>query len=187
MLTSVTEQTAAIDELIPLARRQIRVFDRDLAQTGWNSAVRAQRLGAFLRQVRGRRLDIIVHDTRYIERACPRILELLRTFSDVMSILKTGDDAKGATDPLVLVDTMHYLHRFHYEQPRAALGIAQPEQAQPLVNRFGEIWATGEVGVSGHRAGPLNQARGDPSTTRPGHGSAAAAAPRSSLVRAKLI
>ncbi len=149
MLSSVSEQAAAIDELIPLARRQIRVFDRDLAQTGWNTAVRAERLGAFLRQVRGRRLDIIVHDTRYLETACPRILTLLRTFSDSMSILKTGDEAKVATDPLVIVDTMHYLHRFHFEQPRATLGIAQPEQAQPLANRFGEIWATGEVGVSG--------------------------------------
>ena len=44
---------------------------------------------------------------------------------------------------------MHYLHRFHFEQPRAALGIAQPEQTQPLANRFDEIWATGEPGVSG--------------------------------------
>jgi hypothetical protein len=149
MLTSVKEQAAAIDELIPLARRQIRVFDRDLAQTGWDSVVRAERLGAFLRQVRGRRLDIIVHDTRYLERACPRILALLRAFSDSMSVLKTGDEAKVATDPLVIVDTDHYLHRFHYDQPRAALGIAQPEQAQPLASRFGEIWATGEVGASG--------------------------------------
>ncbi len=32
---------------------------------------------AFLREVRGRRLDIIVHDTRYLETACPRMLEVL--------------------------------------------------------------------------------------------------------------
>jgi hypothetical protein len=78
MLTSVSEQTKAIDDLIPLARHHIRVFDQDLSQTGWNSALRAERISTFLREARGRRLDIIVHDTRYLETACPRMVSLLR-------------------------------------------------------------------------------------------------------------
>ena len=148
-LGTVAAQTAAIDELIALARHQIRVFDQDLSQTGWNSAARADRLTAFLRDVRGRRLDVIVHDTRYLESACPRMLKLLRTYGHAMAIHQTGDEAKVATDPLVIVDGVHYLHRFHYEQPRAALGINQPEQTQPLANRFDEIWATREPGITG--------------------------------------
>ena len=149
MLTGISEQAAAIDELIPMARHHIRVFDQDLSQTGWNTALRAERLSAFLREVRGRRLDIIVHDTRYLETACPRLVSLLRTFSYAMTILKTGDEAKVATDPLLIVDTTHYLHRYHLDQPRATLGIMQPEQTQLLANRFDEIWATGEPGISG--------------------------------------
>jgi hypothetical protein len=149
MLASVAEQTAAIDMLIPLARHHIRVFDQDLSQTGWNTSARAERVSAFLRGVRGRRLDIIVHDVRYLESACPRMISLLRTFGYAMTILKTGDEARVATDPLLIVDTAHYLHRFHFEQARATLGIAQPEQTQPLANRFDEIWATGEPGISG--------------------------------------
>jgi hypothetical protein len=149
MLASVAEQAAAIDMLIPLARHHIRVFDRDLSQTGWNTSARADRVSAFLRGVRGRRLDIIVHDVRYLESACPRMISLLRTFGYAITILKTGDEARVATDPLLIVDTAHYLHRFHFEQPRATLGIAQPEQTQPLANRFDEIWATGEPGISG--------------------------------------
>jgi hypothetical protein len=148
-LDTVAAQTAAIDELIALARHQIRVFDQDLSQTGWNSAARADRLAAFLRDVRGRRVDIIVHDTRYLESACPRMISLLRTYSHVMAIHQTGDEAKVATDPLVIVDGVHYLHRFHYERPRAALGISQPEQTQPLASRFDEIWATREPGITG--------------------------------------
>jgi hypothetical protein len=149
MLGSIAEQAAAIDDLIPMARHHIRVFDQDLSQGGWNSVRRAERLAAFLREVRGRRLDIIVHDTRYLESACPRMVALLRTYSYAMSILKTGEEAKVATDPLLIVDSMHYLHRFHFEQPRATLGIAQPEHTQLLANRFDEIWATGEPGVPG--------------------------------------
>jgi len=57
-------------------------------------------------------------------------------------------EGKVATDPLLIVDGQHYLHRFHFEQPRAALGILQPEQTQPLAARFAEIWATGESGIN---------------------------------------
>lgn len=147
-LATVAEQTAAIDELIALARHHIQVFDQDLSQTGWNDAARTERLASFLRQVRGRRLDIIVHDTRYLETACPRMLRLLGAYGHAMSILRTGPEGKVATDPLLIVDGQHYLHRFHYEQPRAAVGVSQPEQAQPLVARFAEIWATSDAGMS---------------------------------------
>jgi hypothetical protein len=147
-LSTIAEQTAAVDELISLARHHIQVFDQDLSQTGWNSAARSERLAAFLRGVRGRRLDIIVHDTRYLESACPRMLRLLGAYGHAMAILQTGDEGKVATDPLLIVDGQHYLHRFHFEQPRAALGIVQPEQAQLLAARFGEIWATGAPGMN---------------------------------------
>jgi hypothetical protein len=147
-LTTIAEQSVAIDLLVGLAKRHVRVFDYDLSQTGWNDGGRMERITTFLREVRGRRLDIIVHDTRYIESACPRLLRLLQGYGHAISILRIGDEARVATDPLVIVDTSHYLHRFHFEQPRAALGIAQPDQAQLLAKRFDEIWATGEPGVS---------------------------------------
>jgi hypothetical protein len=148
-IATVREQSAAIDELIALARHNIRVFDQDLSQTGWSSAARVDRLASFLREVRGRRLDIIVHDTRYLQSACPRMIKLLRTYGHAMTIYQTGPEAKIATDPLLIVDGRHYLHRFHFDQPRATMGIDQPEQAQLLSTRFDEIWATGEAGISG--------------------------------------
>jgi hypothetical protein len=147
-LTSLAEQIAAIDELIGVAQRRVRVFDQDLSQTGWNRAARIDRLAAFLREARGRRLDIIVHDTHYLESACPRLLGLLRTYSFAVTIYRTGAEAKLATDPLVIVDDRHYLHRFHLEHLRAAMGINQPDQTRPLAARFEEIWATGEPGLN---------------------------------------
>ena len=33
-------------------------------------------------------------------------------------------------DPLVIVDGRHYLHRFHVDQPRAALAIDAPQDAR---------------------------------------------------------
>jgi hypothetical protein len=147
-LNSIAEQVAAIDELIPLAQRRIRIFDQNLSQTGWNHPARVEGLSAFLRGTRGRRLDIIVHHTGYLETACPRLLNLLRTYSHAITIYRTGPEAKVATDPLLIVDDRHYLHRFHFEQPRATLGIEQPEQTRPLASRYEEIWATGEPGIN---------------------------------------
>jgi hypothetical protein len=147
-LGSIAEQVAAIDELIGIGQRRIRVFDQDLSQTGWNQPTRIDRLSAFLRGTRGRRLDMIVHDTTYLETGCPRLLNLLRSFSGAITIYRTGEEARLATDPLLIVDDRHYLHRFHFEQARATMGIEQPEQTRPLAGRFDEIWATGEPGIN---------------------------------------
>ena len=51
-------------------------------------------------------------------------------------------------DPLLIVDGRHYLHRFHVDHPRAALGVEEPLGAKPLVTRFEEIWGTGEPGLA---------------------------------------
>lgn len=148
-LSTVREQVAALDDLIALAQHSIRVFDHDLSEMGWNSPARAERLAAFLRRSRTSKLEIIVHETRWLEASCPRLTALLKAFSDRVTIYKTGPQAKGASDPLVIVDGRHFLHRFHVEQPRAALAIEEPHLARPLVNRFEEIWATGEPGLTG--------------------------------------
>jgi hypothetical protein len=149
MLVTVREQVAALDDLVALARHSIRVFDHDLSEMGWNGPARAERLAAFLRRSRNAKLEIIVHDTRWLEASCPRLVALLRAFGDRVTVYKTGPEAKGAADPLVIVDGRHFLHRFHVEQPRAALSIEDPHGARPLINRFEEIWATGEAGLTG--------------------------------------
>ena len=146
-LETVAEQVAAIDTLISLARERICVFDVDLSQSGWNSPARADALSSFLR-VRYARLDIIVHETTWIERFCPRLVNLMRRYGHAMTIYKTGGGARSAMDPLVIVDAAHFLHRYHIQQPRATLSIGIPQNARPLVTRFDEIWATGEPGLT---------------------------------------
>lgn len=148
MLDTVTAQTAAIDELIDLARQRLQVFDIDLAQGGWNSALRADRLAAFLRRNRKARVEMIVHDPRWLEGSCPRLLALLKLHSHAITIYRTGPEARSAMDPLLIVDSRHFLHRFHIDQPRAALAIEQPVLARPLIMRFEQIWTTGEPGLS---------------------------------------
>jgi len=152
-LDSVTAQTAAIEVLVGLAQRSILVFDIDLSETGWNSAARVEGLARFLRGSCMARLEIIVHDTGYLERSCARLRNLQRLNSEAVAIFRTGAEARGAMDPMVIVDARHYLHRFHVERARAALGIEQPRAAQVLKLRFDDIWATREGELSGTTLG----------------------------------
>jgi len=152
-LESVAAQIAAIDLLVGMAKRSIRVFDYDLSEMGWNRAARAELLGRFLRGSLAARLEIIVHDTRYLERSCARLRNLQQLHSAAIEIFRTGSGVRGAMDPMVIVDGRHYLHRFHVERPRAALGVEQPRATQVLNLRFEEIWATREEELPGTTLG----------------------------------
>lgn len=148
VLDTVAAQVAAIDELIELARHRLQVFDVDLAQGGWHTPARAERIAAFLRRAARPRIEIIVHDTRWLEVSCPRLLALQRLHSGAITVYRTGVEARAAMDPLLIADGRHFLHRFHIDQPRASFAIEQPHLARPLVTRFEQIWATGQPGLS---------------------------------------
>ncbi len=148
-LDTLAGQVAAIDSLVALAKSRIQVFDRDLSEWGWQRSDRVDALAAFLRGSRAATLDVIVHETRWIEQRGARLLALLRTHSHAFRFHRTGPGAEGATDALVIVDGRHALHRYHVDQPRATLTIADPVAVRPRVSRFEEIWATGEPGVTG--------------------------------------
>lgn len=148
VLDTLADQAAAIDELIALARQTVRVFDYDLSETGWNTPGRAEKLARFLRGHPGARLEIIVHDTRWLERYGPRLTNLVRQFAHAITIYRTGPEARFAMDPLVIVDGRHFLHRHHVDHPKATFAIDAPQAASPLVQRFQEIWGTGEPGIT---------------------------------------
>lgn len=148
VLDTVAAQVAAIDRLIELARHHLQIFDVDLSEGGWQSAARAQRIAAFLHRDPKSRIDLIVHDPRWLETSCPRITSLQKLHTHAVTIYRTGPEARSAMDPLLIADGRHFLHRFHIDQPRASLAIEQPQLARPLVMRFEQIWATGEPGLS---------------------------------------
>ena len=147
-LRTISAQIAALDEMIGLAKHSIRVFDIDLSGAGWNGVERSARIAAFLRARRNATLQIILHDTRWTESSCPRLTRLLRQYGHAITICRTGSDARAVMDPMTIVDDRHVLHRFHIEHANAELAIEQPLVAKPFVERFEEIWASGEPGLN---------------------------------------
>jgi len=147
-LDSVADLCRAHDQVIALAQRHVKVFDTDLSWGGWNAAQRCTALSSCLRRMPGARLDIIVHDTRWIEARAARLMSLFERHAHAMKIYRTGTAARGAMDPLLIVDDLHFVHRHHIDWPHGTLSIGSPERAKSLVDRFDEIWATGEPGVA---------------------------------------
>jgi hypothetical protein len=148
-LDSLAALDRAHTEVIALAQRHVKVFDTDLGWGTWNAADRCEALSAFLRRMPGARVDVIVHDTRWIEARGGRFSALLARHANAMKIYRTGPAARAAMDPLLIVDDLHFVHRHHADWPHGTLSIGSPERAKALVERFGEIWATGEPGVAG--------------------------------------
>jgi hypothetical protein len=148
-LDTMAALTRAQDDVIALAQRHIKVFDIDLSWGGWNSMARSDALSSFLRRVPGARLDIIVHDTHWIEATGARLSALLLRHAQAIKIYRTGVAARAAMDPLVIVDDTHFVHRHHIDWAHGTLSIGSPERAKAFVERFDEIWATGEPGVPG--------------------------------------
>ena len=114
------------------------IIDRTLNRA-WNGSARIELLHQFLLADRTNRLLIVLHDTRPLGIACPRLIGLAQQFSHACSIRETLRAAKHVQDPFVISDGSHYVHRFHYDHLRAAQGTHDVIGAQQLIERFAEI------------------------------------------------
>ena len=148
-----SDYTAAIDKVLSLATREVLVFDRDLADGGWNTPARADSLRRFLLGHRMSRLEFVVHDTLHIERFLPRLTLLLRDLSHKMAILRTTGDGRNAWDDFVLVDNVHFVHRFHLDSLRGESSLHNPRKGRQLRERYDEIVGFTEAGVNATQLG----------------------------------
>lgn len=139
-LDGIGDYVAALDTVIGIAHRTIRIFDHSLQNMGFNSPGRQELLRNFLLANPNNRLQIVVHDTEYLARSCPRMMLLLRHFSHSISINQTQPHAQGATDPFMVVDGDHYARRYHFEDTRGLLALHDPHGAHALNQRFDELW-----------------------------------------------
>lgn len=138
---------AALDDILLRAQRTVRIFDNALGQ-GYNSTVRFDALRRFLLSSPRNRLLIVVHNSQAANRNCPRLLNLLRLHAHAISIHETHQAAKAVYDPFAVVDDLHHVHRFHFEQPRGVLSVDDPIGTHSFIERFEEIWEASSPAVS---------------------------------------
>ena len=147
-ITGIAESLEAIDEVIAVAERTLRIFDISLSNRGFNSPARAAALREFLVRGRSHRILIALHETDLLERENPRLLTLLRQFPMSIEIHRTLAQARNATDPFIVADDHSVWHQLHVEQPRAIVALHSPSDTLPIAQRFDEIWDLSEPAVS---------------------------------------
>ena len=153
LLSTRKEYLDAMERLFELAQRELRIFDADLFHLKIDAPRRHELLRTFLLRSRDNRLYIAVHHADYIRDHCPRLLELLRQFSDRMFIHRTEGDAARAQDSFVLADRLHCVRRPVHEQPRGALRFYDEHESQGLYLRFSEIWDSSLPAISATTSG----------------------------------
>jgi hypothetical protein len=147
-LSGRIEYQQALDTVIGHARHTLRIFDYDLHEGGYNALQRYELLKRFLVADTNNRLFVVLHSVDYLNRECPRMNNLLREHSYAVFIHQTNAEACMASDPLLIADDLHYVHRFHYEQPRAELVLNDHKLTQPLLLRFEDIWHASTLAVT---------------------------------------
>ena len=147
-IRGMAEMSRTIDEIITLATRRIVIFDRYLAEGGYNTPQRFNRLKVFLLANRRNRIDIALHKSENLERDCARMMILLRQFPHAVSVRRTLPEAQRVQDGFVVADGIHFVHRFHFDQPLAQRAFHDESGAGILQRRFDEIWDYTEPATS---------------------------------------
>lgn len=147
LLNGEGEYTSAIDAVIQAAQRSLRIFDPDLAKGGYSSLRRFESLRDFLLRGRSNRLEIVLHETDYLTGHCPRLMQLLQTHGHNICIHKTQEHARLASDPFIVADAAHYVHRFHHEGIRSLLAMHDHAGARALEERFSQLYEASHPAV----------------------------------------
>ena len=143
----------AIDRLLGLEGRELRIFDPDLVALKLNSPDRIERLRGFLAASRTRRVYIVVHDPGPVTRSFPRMMNLLSLYSHAIQINRTGEEIRELQDSFMVLDKNHYVRRPVARFFRGATGVNDETEALVMRSRFQEIWNASVPAVSGTTAG----------------------------------
>lgn len=142
------DYVAALDELCGATRHELLVFEKNYENTGFNTEARYDTLRAFLLASPGNRLHLLAHDTSHLVRYCPRIMMLLRQFAHSMSIHQTAQHMRQVSEPFAVADQVHFVRRFHFDDPRGILARNDPQGARELHARFLEMWEASQPAAS---------------------------------------
>jgi hypothetical protein len=143
----------AVERLLELPGRELRIFDPDLRALSLNSAERVARLEKFLQTSRTRRIYFAAHDTEHLARRCPRMMGLLARYAHAIQVNRTHDEIRHIQDSFLVLDAQHYVRRPVADFYRGALGLNDDAEALAMRSRFLEIWAASFPGVSSTTAG----------------------------------
>lgn len=143
LFTSWGEYQAAIDRILALAQRELRIYDADLGQLRLETPERLERLHALLAGGQPECLKIAVRDAAPFRDRSPRLTALMRTRGHLVTVVETPESIAHLRDSMILADGRHALIRFDQDQPRCKLLMDDEDAVSPYLRRFEEILLEG--------------------------------------------
>ncbi|MGJ9419936.1 hypothetical protein ACHAC9_19620 [Massilia sp. CMS3.1] len=132
--------------LLGRARLRLDLFDPDFADFPLGAPDVEATLGAFLRA--GGSLRLALHDTKYIERSCPRFLGLVRYYSERVECRLSPRSLRHLSDSFALADGVHVVRRFHCDHMRGEAVFDAPGAVELSAPRFDALWEESSVTLS---------------------------------------
>jgi hypothetical protein len=138
---------AAIARTLAGARRELRLFERDLSRMGFDERAQVEILGGFLAAGRDRRLHVAVHDPAPLQSRLPRLLALLRDHASQVEVRVTPEHLRHLAESWVLADQESGVVRFHTDHARGKCVVAMSAEIKPWWQRADDLQAESEVCV----------------------------------------
>lgn len=132
------ELEAHFRALLARAQSRLDLFDPDFAAWPLGAPDVEQRLRAFLHA--GGTLRLALHETRHIERDCPRFLRLLRDYSHRVECRQSPRGLRHLSDSFALADGLHAVRRFHCDHMRGEAAFNAPAALELPAHRFEALW-----------------------------------------------
>jgi hypothetical protein len=139
LITSWGEHDSSLHRILLLASQKLRIFDGDLTKLKLERRDYADLLRSFLNVGGQRSLQIIVKNAEPFRRDSPRLMNLLATYPQTMTIIECPPHLASLSDSMCIADERHALVRFSTDYPRAKVIIDSALECTPYVQRFEEI------------------------------------------------
>lgn len=107
----------ALDGALSQARQSVKIFDLDGAFWGFDRRDFGEAIGALLTREPASTVTLLLHDTRFVQRQCPRLMALLARRAARLRIMPTSPSIHGFRRGVAIVDDRIALRRPHFEQP----------------------------------------------------------------------
>src|SRR3954465_8526629 len=144
---------AALERVLERPGHELRIFDPDGAALRLNDAARVAGLEAFLRASRTRRLYMVLHEPRHLQRECARMMSLLARYSHAIQIHRTHEKIRELQDAFLVLDSVDYVRRPLAARYRGAIGLGGEAEALAMRARFADISAASFPAVSSTTVG----------------------------------
>lgn len=147
------DYVAALNTLLSGAQRQIRIYDWDLSDGGYEAPARIELLNEFCKQGLGREVKILLADDGYLKRDAGQLMRLITVWGHVLHVRVRPAEPAPAHDCFVLVDDKGALKRFDKDQAKGVMRLDSRADVVDLGLRFDGEWGRAERRVSAHTLG----------------------------------